>query len=156
MKTSEKLEILDGLEDHLFRSIQQDTLAGDTIRAASHIQAVQDSRYLRAEILADSLTPRPEDGLADETTSEGGATPAAEPDAPEPEPVHTAEPEPAEEASYPDKKEVRMRLAKISRDKGVDIAPLMAKMGYSKFGDIPASRYEELLALAQSAGAEES
>lgn len=155
MKTSEKLEILDGLEDHLFRSIQQDTIAGDTSRTAEHLRLIQDSGYTRDQILADSLTPHPEDKFSDETTPEGDTMPAKEPDAPEPEPVPAAEPEPAEETSYPDKKEVRMRLAKISRDKGIDIAPLMEKMGYSKFGDIPASRYEELLALAQSAVSEE-
>ena len=155
MTPNEKLDILRTAEDNAFLAL----------REIVNLDAIADALYkiLRVRDIAerirydgDGVYDAEVEELAGEDTPEPTLTVVPETAAEEPELV-TAVPEaPAEEKVTPapagmDKKEVRRQLAAISRNKNIDIAPLMTQMGFSKFGDIPADRYAELLKLAEEA-----
>lgn len=153
MTPNEKLDILRSTEDKAFLALRElvnlDALADTLIKIlrvrdiAERIRYDGDGVYdAEVEELAGEDTPDPTLTVAPETAAE--------------EPTPEAPEAPAEENVIPapagmDKKEVRRQLAAISRDKNIDIAPLMSQMGFSKFGDIPAERYGELLKLAEEA-----
>lgn len=83
--------------------------------------------------------------LRDETSD------AVSDEAPAPEPTFT----PESEGEYMKKEEVRSRLATLQvKHPKLDIAALMAAMGYQKLSAIPASRYQELLDKAEQAAKE--
>lgn len=153
MTTNEKLDILRTAEEHAFLALR-DILNLDAI--ADALFKIMRVRDIAERIRYDG------DGVYDteieEIAAEDKPTLTATPEtaAEEPTPEATEPPAPVEEKEPPasagvDKKEVRRKLAAISREKDIDIAPLMAQMGYSKFGDIPAERYAELLKLAEEA-----
>lgn len=157
MTTNEKLEILRTAEDHAFLALRDllnlDAIADALFKILRVRDIAEKIRYdgdgifdAYLEELAGEANPAPVLTVLPETAAE-------EPTEPDPAataaPVEEATPEPAPAGM--DKKEVRRQLAAISRDKNIDIAPLMAQMGYSKFGDIPADRYAELLKLAEEA-----
>ena len=153
MTPNEKLDILRTAEDNAFLAL----------REIVNLDAIADALYkiLRVRDIAerirydgDGVYDAEVEELADEDTPEPTLTAVPETAAEEPTPE--APEAPTEEKVTPapggmDKKEVRRQLAAISRDKNIDIAPLMAQMGFSKFGDIPAERYAELLKLAEEA-----
>ena len=148
---SDKLEILRSTEDKAFLELRKlvdlDALA-DTLYKILRVRDIAERiRYDGDGVFEEELAE-----MAGETKSEPDPTATANPA--EPEVTETAAEEPKPEAPAADaldKKEVRRQLAAISRDKNIDIAPLMAQMGYSKFGDIPSERYGELLKLAEEA-----
>lgn len=153
MTTNEKLDILRTAEEHAFLALR-DILNLDAI--ADALFKIMRVRDIAERIRFDG------DGVYDTEIEEIAAedkpmlTVVPETAAEEPTPEATEPPAPVEEKEPPasagvDKKEVRRQLAAISRNKNIDIAPLMAQMGFSKFGDIPAERYAELLKLAEEA-----
>ena len=154
MTLSDKLEILRSTEDKAFLALRElvnlDALADTLIKILRVRDIAERIRYDGEGVFDEELAE-----MAGETAAEPIPTP--QPEAPA-EVTETAAEEPASEAPAEvpaavgmDKKEVRRQLAAISRDRNIDIAPLMAQMGYSKFGDIPAERYGELLKLAEEA-----
>lgn len=52
---------------------------------------------------------------------------------------------PWEEAPALTKEEVRAKLATAANDKGLDVAALLAEMGFRRLSEVPAERYTELL-----------
>ena len=138
MTLSDKLEILRSTEDKAFLAL----------RELVNLDALADTliKILRVRDIAERIRYDGE-GVFDEELAEMAGETAAEP-IPFPQPEAPAE---VPAVVGMDKKEVRRQLAAISRDKNIDIAPLMAQMGFSKFGDIPAERYGELLKLAEEA-----
>ena len=155
MTTNEKLDILRTAEEHAFLALR-DILNLDAIADALYkILRVRDVAE-RIRYDGDGVYDAEVEELADEDNLWPSLTVVSETAAEEPIPEATEPPAPVEEKETPasagvDKKEVRRKLAAISREKDIDIAPLMAQMGYSKFGDIPADRYAELLKLAEEA-----
>ena len=83
------------------------------------------------------------------------------PDAPAPaeeekEPAQAPEPAPADTEEEPDpgvtKAELKQKLIDLTnRYDALDVAQIMAGMGYERLSDIPASRYPELLAAVDKA-----
>jgi hypothetical protein len=157
MTTNEKLEILRTAEDNAFLALREilnpDAIADTLYKIirvrdiAERIRYDGDSVYdAEIEELAGEDTPTPVLTVVPETATEEPA---------EPEPTETSVPVEETVTTSPgtvlDKTEVRRQLASISRDKDMDIAPLMAQMGYTRFKDIPAERYAELLKLAKEA-----
>lgn len=154
MTPNEKLDILRSTEDKAFLAL----------RELVNLDALADALYkiLRVRDIAERIR-YDGDGVYDEELAEMAGETADEPDPTLPteapaEVTETAAEGPAPEAPAEvpatvgmDKKEVRRQLAAISRNKNIDIAPLMTQMGFSKFGDIPADRYAELLKLAEEA-----
>ena len=147
MTTNEKLDILRTAEEHAFLALREIADALFKIMRvrdiAERIRFDGDGVY-DTEIEEIAAEDKPALTVVPETAAEEPTPEAAEP------------PAPVEEKELPasagvDKKEVRRQLAAISRNKNIDIAPLMAQMGFSKFGDIPAERYAELLKLAEEA-----
>ena len=68
----------------------------------------------------------------------------APPFEPDPDPAPAPEPEP--DADLPTKQEVRTRLATLSAKYAqLNVAKIMAGMGFTRLSDIPAERYPELL-----------
>lgn len=157
MTPNEKLDILRTAEDNAFLALREIVNLDAIADALYKILRVRDVAE-RIRYDGDSVYDDEVEELAGDDTTGPTLTVVPETAAEEPELV-TAVPEaPAEEKETPapapeglDKKEVRRQLAAISRDKNIDIAPLMAQMGFSKFGDIPADRYAELLKLAEEA-----
>lgn len=157
MTTNEKLEILRTAEANAFLALREilnlDAIADTLYKimrvrdTAERIRYDGDSVY-DAEIkeLAGADTPTPALTVVPEAATEKPA---------EPETTETSAPGKETVTPSPvtglDKTEVRRRLASISRDKDMDIAPLMAQMGYTRFKDIPAERYAALLKLAEEA-----
>ena len=77
-----------------------------------------------------------------------GDVPAGIPKAPEPapEPIENEAPTPAPEQNCMSKEDLRDRLSTYSNKyDSLDIAQIMADMGYSKLSEIPCERYAELL-----------
>lgn len=151
MTTNEKLDILRTAEEHAFLALR-DILNLDAIAdALFKIMRVRDIAE-RIRFDGDGVydTEIEEIAAEDKPTLTVVPETAAE-ELTEPDPAATAAPAEEPAPAGMDKKEVRRQLAAISRDKNIDIAPLMAQMGFSKFGDIPAERYAELLKLAEEA-----
>ena len=74
----------------------------------------------------------------------------APPFEPDPDPAPAPEPEP--DVGLPTKQEVRSRLATLSaKYEQLNVAKIMEGMGFTRLSDIPATRYPELLRLADEA-----
>lgn len=96
-----------------------------------------------------------------ETNPETGDSAEGIPDAPAPaeeekEPAQAPEPAPADTEEEPDpgvtKAELKQKLINLTnRYDALDVAQIMAGMGYERLSDIPASRYPELLAAVDKA-----
>ncbi len=97
-----------------------------------------------------------------ETNPETGDSAEGIPDAPAPaeeeekEPAQAQEPAPGDPEEEPDpgvtKAELKQKLIDLTnRYDALDVAQIMAGMGYERLSDIPASRYPELLAAVDKA-----
>lgn len=105
----------------------------------------------RAEGLLHGLETNPETGDSAEGIPNAPA-PAEE----EKEPAQAQEPAPADTEEEPDpgvtKAELKQKLIDLTnRYDALDVAQIMAGMGYERLSDIPASRYPELLAAVDKA-----
>ena len=154
MTKAEKIRIYQSMEEKILRTL--DERPGERL-------VCEDTR-LALELLQDLTVAqwRLEEGnIPAETWPEPDPEQADFADAPElvpdPEPIPEPEPEPAPkseselEGETLTKEEVRAELAALATNPKVNVAAIMAGMGYSKLSDVPASRYRELLDKANAA-----
>lgn len=97
--------------------------------------------------------PTPDERAADPENIEESSEAAREP---EPAPVEEPTPEPVKPCPKPEhvptKQEMVTQLSYYANEKNVDVAAIMAGMGYARLSDIPQSQYNELLDLVKEAG----
>lgn len=147
MTKEEKLKILGDAEDRCYEALK-------TVDPGEHMERILEN-LSSLQWRADFVRNPPDDDFT--------AVPAPEPDAdkdevaPAKEPVkldpieepQTTEAPGEEEPKPPTKEQVRAKLATYQVQANLDVAALLQGMGYSKLSEVPASRYWELLELAQ-------
>ena len=149
MTKAEKLRIYQSMEDKILQTLDGRT-GEQLICEETNLALNLIGRFTMAAWRAEADDP------AKTSTSPGAE--ATDPDpapAPEPEPAPEPAPVPAP-ASEPDgetmtKEEVRAKLAALATNPKVNVAAIMAEMGYAKLSDVPAARYRELLDKANAA-----
>ena len=133
MTKAEKLRIYQSMEEKILQ-----TLDGRT-----------------GEQLVSKETDLALDLLANITVAQWRTTPSSAPDpgpAPASEPVSESEPEPEPgDGETLTKEDVRAKLAALATNPKVNVAAIMAEMGYAKLSDVPSARYQELLDKANAA-----
>ena len=140
MTKAEKLRIYQSMEEKILQ-----TLDGRTGE-----QLVSKETDLALDLLANITVAQWR--LEEDDPAERKTTPSSAPDpgpAPASEPVSESEPEPDGETMT--KEEVRAKLAALATNPKVNVAAIMAEMGYAKLSDVPAARYQELLDKANAA-----
>lgn len=146
MTKAEKLRIYQSMEDKILQ-----TLDGRTGE-----QLISKETDLALGLLANITVAQWRLEEDDPYEKKTAATPDVEPEAdkapvadPAPEPVPESEPDPDGETMT--KEEVRAKLAALATNPKVNVAAIMAEMGYAKLSDVPAARYQELLDKANAA-----
>ena len=140
MTKAEKLRIYQSMEEKILQ-----TLDGRTGE-----QLVSKETDLALDLLANITVAQWR--LEEDDPVERKTTPSSAPDpgpAPASEPVSESEPEP--DGGTMTKEEVRAKLAALATNPKVNVAAIMAEMGYAKLSDVPAARYQELLDKANAA-----
>ena len=140
MTKAEKLRIYQSMEEKILQ-----TLDGRTGE-----QLVSKETDLALDLLANITVAQWR--LEEDDPAERKTTPSSAPDpgpAPASESVPESEPEP--DGGTMTKEEVRAKLAALATNPKVNVAAIMAEMGYAKLSDVPAARYQELLDKANAA-----
>lgn len=148
MTKAEKIRIYQSMEEKILQ-----TLDGRTGE-----QLVSKETDLALDLLANITIAQwrlEEEGAP----AEKKTTPVPDPDpspnpgpAPDPEPEPEPEPKPGVgDGEMLSKEDVRAKLAALATNPKVNVAAIMAEMGYAKLSDVPAVRYQELLDKANAA-----
>lgn len=145
MTTSEKVAVLRAAETRGFTELDQ--RQGAELTADSTLALLEVLRHIG--LLLEDLGR----GCEDDRTERDDNTPAEREahnneDTAEPKEQEVTQPEPGRKEDLPStmtKEEVRAKLAALNTDPKVDVAAIMAGMGYSRLSDVPGSRYQELL-----------
>ena len=143
MTKAEKLRIYQSMEEKILQ-----TLDGRTGE-----QLVSKETDLALGLLANITVAQWR--LEEDDPAEKKPTPSPVPTtatAPAPEPVPEPESEPGDgDGETLTKEDVRAKLAALATNPKVNVAAIMAEMGYAKLSDVPAARYQELLDKANAA-----
>ena len=153
MTKAEKLRIYQSMEEKILRTLEKksgEQLIGKEMEGALDLLDYLASAQLRMGMLESTeapTVPAPEE-----------ADPAGAPK-PVTEPAPASGPEAESDAGDGDgdggetlaKEEVRAKLAALATNPKVNVAAIMAEMGYAKLSDVPAARYQELLDKANAA-----
>lgn len=148
MTKAEKIRIYQSMEEKILQTL--DGRTGEQLVSKETDLALD----LLANITIAQWRLEEEGGPAEKKT-----TPVPDPDpspnpgpAPDPEPEPEPEPKPGVgDGEMLSKEDVRAKLAALATNPKVNVAAIMAEMGYAKLSDVPAVRYQELLDKANAA-----